>query len=96
MLARDDCPVPADLQGLLDGALPDDLEEHLSEHLGGCERCQRRLESLAAGIGRDVRAYLRARPADTLPADLHGTPEYRKLIAALSPKEQSEGKAEDA
>ncbi len=71
MLARDDCPGPADLQGLLDGTLAPDAEARLSDHLGECARCQQQLEALAAGAGHDVQAYLHERPSDTLPADLH-------------------------
>ncbi|HEX8201266.1 MAG TPA: serine/threonine-protein kinase, partial [Isosphaeraceae bacterium] len=42
-----DCD-PVRLQGLLDDALPEEVERALLDHLGECEACQRGLERLAA------------------------------------------------
>ena len=46
------CPTPEQLQSLIDGTLPDDVAERLTEHVGNCSSCQERMQSLATGTFR--------------------------------------------
>jgi eukaryotic-like serine/threonine-protein kinase len=47
------CPESSALQGLLDGALPENAQAELAEHLEGCPRCRAALDQLAT----DGRSY---------------------------------------
>jgi serine/threonine protein kinase len=43
------CPTPAELEALISGAMPEAVASGATEHVGGCARCQRVLDSIASG-----------------------------------------------
>ena len=47
--SRADCPPETDLAGLIDGHTPVDEYDRMTDHVGDCEGCQKRLDMLATG-----------------------------------------------
>lgn len=62
------CPSSVDLERLLRGRLTETRSAAISDHVGGCTSCQKRLELLAGG-GDDLAAKLRECEQDQPPRD---------------------------
>lgn len=65
----DDCPPAEDLNRLIDGGLGDDRATALTEHVGSCTGCQKRLDALAIGDDPRVSSVIRHPSDDRPPAN---------------------------